>query len=375
MASRGGEEARRAARGGDRGARRPRGLGRAGRARRGGHPADAAPAQRHRDVVDGNDDPEHAAPPDWEALARLGGTLVILTGRGRIRRIAAKLIDGGLAPDTPIAAISAASREAQRVLRGTLAALPAPLPPPVTFVVGAALRRARSLGAHPRRLPERRGRRARRRRGRHGARGVRAARGRRGPRARPPASPGWPAPFFLVGDAPMVPIAVGTQGHLLGGTLAVALLGPWLGAMTIAVVCAVQALVLGDGGITTLGLNDRRPRARARVRRLPAAARAATPVAHHDGGLATACGLAAAVDVLLAAGIFVRDVRARRRGPDRPARAGRQHARRLRRDRGDRGRHHRAHRPRAARGPARPRAVRPLRREAAPRSRRAGRRR
>jgi siroheme synthase len=88
-------------------------------------------------VVDGNDDPEHGAPPDWEALARLGGTLVILTGRGRIRRIAAKLMDGGLAPDTPIAAISAASRETQQVLRGTLAALPGPLPPPVTFVVGA----------------------------------------------------------------------------------------------------------------------------------------------------------------------------------------------------------------------------------------------
>jgi uroporphyrin-III C-methyltransferase len=88
-------------------------------------------------VVDGNDDPEHAAPPDWEALARLGGTLVILTGRGRIRRIAAKLIDGGLAADTPVAAISSASREAQQVHRGTLVALPAPLPPPVTFVVGA----------------------------------------------------------------------------------------------------------------------------------------------------------------------------------------------------------------------------------------------
>jgi uroporphyrin-III C-methyltransferase len=88
-------------------------------------------------VVDGNDDPEHGAPPDWEALARLGGTLVILTGRGRIRRIAARLVDGGLAPDTPIAAISAASREGQRVHRGTLAELPAPLPPPVTFVVGA----------------------------------------------------------------------------------------------------------------------------------------------------------------------------------------------------------------------------------------------
>jgi uroporphyrin-III C-methyltransferase len=97
-------------------------------------------------IVDGNDDPEHGAPPDWEALARVGGTLVILTGRGHIRRIAARLIAGGLAPDTPIAAISAASREAQRVERGTLAELPAPLPPPVTFVVGAVA--ALDLGEH-----------------------------------------------------------------------------------------------------------------------------------------------------------------------------------------------------------------------------------
>jgi siroheme synthase len=86
--------------------------------------------------VDGNDDPEHGAPPDWELLARLGGTLVILTGRGRIRRIAAKLIAGGLAERTPIAAISGATREDQVVERGTLGALPRPLPPPVTFVVG-----------------------------------------------------------------------------------------------------------------------------------------------------------------------------------------------------------------------------------------------
>src|SRR4051812_35368590 len=88
--------------------------------------------------VDGNDDDEHAEPPDWDALARLGGTLVILTGRGRIRRIAAALIAGGRAGDTPIAAISAAGRPSQRVLRGTLSDLPAPLPPPVAFVGGAA---------------------------------------------------------------------------------------------------------------------------------------------------------------------------------------------------------------------------------------------
>ena len=54
---------------------------------------------------------------------------------------------------------------------------------------------------------------------------------------------GLAAAFFLVGDAPLVPVTVGTQGHLLGGALAVALLGPWLGGLTITVVCVIQALV------------------------------------------------------------------------------------------------------------------------------------
>src|SRR3954467_8918169 len=66
---------------------------------------------------------------------------------------------------------------------------------------------------------------------------------------------GLAAAFFLVGDAPMFPVTVGTEGHLLGGTLACALLGPWLGALTISVVVAIQAIALGDGGITTMGLN------------------------------------------------------------------------------------------------------------------------
>ncbi len=87
-------------------------------------------------IVDGNDDPAHGSPPDWESIAKVGGTLVILTGRGHIRRITARLIAGGLAADTPIAAISAGWRHNQRVARGTLEQLPAPLPPPVTFVVG-----------------------------------------------------------------------------------------------------------------------------------------------------------------------------------------------------------------------------------------------
>ncbi|MGH4007569.1 MAG: energy-coupling factor ABC transporter permease [Pseudonocardiaceae bacterium] len=66
---------------------------------------------------------------------------------------------------------------------------------------------------------------------------------------------GLAAAFFLVLGAPIFPVAVGTSGHLLGGTLAVALLGPWLGPVVITVVTVVQALFLGDGGLSALGVN------------------------------------------------------------------------------------------------------------------------
>jgi cobalt/nickel transport system permease protein len=51
------------------------------------------------------------------------------------------------------------------------------------------------------------------------------------------------------------PIASGTSGHLIGGVLAGAILGPWLGTWAIAIVLAVQCLLFGDGGISTLGAN------------------------------------------------------------------------------------------------------------------------
>jgi cobalt/nickel transport system permease protein len=51
------------------------------------------------------------------------------------------------------------------------------------------------------------------------------------------------------------PVAGGTSGHLLGGVLATVLVGPWLGALCVAVVLVVQALLFADGGLTALGLN------------------------------------------------------------------------------------------------------------------------
>lgn len=51
------------------------------------------------------------------------------------------------------------------------------------------------------------------------------------------------------------PVASGTSGHLLGGALAVILVGPWLGITAVAVVVIVQALLFADGGVSALGLN------------------------------------------------------------------------------------------------------------------------
>jgi cobalt/nickel transport system permease protein len=51
------------------------------------------------------------------------------------------------------------------------------------------------------------------------------------------------------------PVAAGVSGHLLGGALAAALLGPWLGALCVTVVIVIQALLFADGAVTALGLN------------------------------------------------------------------------------------------------------------------------
>src|SRR5215218_1992183 len=50
-------------------------------------------------------------------------------------------------------------------------------------------------------------------------------------------------------------ILPGVSGHLLGGTLAVILVGPWVGALCVATVLIVQCLLFADGGLTALGLN------------------------------------------------------------------------------------------------------------------------
>ncbi|UTM39283.1 energy-coupling factor ABC transporter permease [Rhodococcus pyridinivorans] len=51
------------------------------------------------------------------------------------------------------------------------------------------------------------------------------------------------------------PIAGGVSGHLIGGALATALLGPRLALLAMTAVVGVQALLFADGGINALGVN------------------------------------------------------------------------------------------------------------------------
>lgn len=63
------------------------------------------------------------------------------------------------------------------------------------------------------------------------------------------------AAFIFAAQMINFPIPGGTSGHLLGGTFAGVLLGPWAGSLVVAVVFIVQATLFQDGGLTVLGAN------------------------------------------------------------------------------------------------------------------------
>ena len=115
---------------------------------------------------------------------------------------------------------------------------------------------------------------------------------------------GLVAAFVFAAQMLNFPVAAGTSGHLIGGVLAAVLVGPWAGAICIAVVLLVQAL-FADGGLTALGLNILNMALVAGLggyavfllmRRLFPASR---------GGLTLAAGIAAGLSVPLAAVAFV----------------------------------------------------------------------
>lgn len=88
-------------------------------------------------VITGHEDPTKSTSIDWETVARLGGTIVILMGVKRWPEIAAALVRGGLSPDTPAAAVRWGTRPEQETARATVATLEDhELRAPSTIVVG-----------------------------------------------------------------------------------------------------------------------------------------------------------------------------------------------------------------------------------------------
>ena len=74
---------------------------------------------------------------NYEALAKLGGTIVVLMGVAHRGEIAARLMAAGLSPTTPVAAIRWGTRADQESLRCDLASLAkAPVRSPATIVIG-----------------------------------------------------------------------------------------------------------------------------------------------------------------------------------------------------------------------------------------------
>lgn len=75
---------------------------------------------------------------DWRALAKVGGTVVILMGVSHRAGIAEELIAGGLAADTPVMAVCAATTSDEVIVRCRLDELGrARVHSPATIVVGA----------------------------------------------------------------------------------------------------------------------------------------------------------------------------------------------------------------------------------------------
>ena len=91
---------------------------------------------------------------NWASLADPDTTLVIYMGLTTLPEISRRLIEAGLPPDTPAAAIAGGTMPRQTLCRGTLADLPAKaaartLEAPVLIVVGRVVALAEVLGALP----------------------------------------------------------------------------------------------------------------------------------------------------------------------------------------------------------------------------------
>jgi cobalt/nickel transport system permease protein len=61
--------------------------------------------------------------------------------------------------------------------------------------------------------------------------------------------------MFFAAQMMNYPIIGGTTAHLLGGPILAMTLGPYAGLISMTIILLIQALLFGDGGITTFGAN------------------------------------------------------------------------------------------------------------------------
>lgn len=79
---------------------------------------------------------------NWDALAAMRGTIVLLMAVERIELFAKILLEGGRPADTPVLVVQHGTTSAQRTLRSTLAEAPERIRsegirPPAIIVIGA----------------------------------------------------------------------------------------------------------------------------------------------------------------------------------------------------------------------------------------------
>jgi uroporphyrin-III C-methyltransferase/precorrin-2 dehydrogenase/sirohydrochlorin ferrochelatase/uroporphyrin-III C-methyltransferase len=91
---------------------------------------------------------------NWASLADPDTTLVIYMGLASLPTISRRLIEAGMPPDTPAAAIAGGTMPCQTLCRGSLANLPTRaaarnLKAPVLIVIGRVVDLAGELGALP----------------------------------------------------------------------------------------------------------------------------------------------------------------------------------------------------------------------------------
>ena len=66
---------------------------------------------------------------------------------------------------------------------------------------------------------------------------------------------GVSAAFIFAAQMLNFPVLAGTSGHFVGGLLACLVVGPWNGVVVMTAIVLLQALLMGDGGLTALGAN------------------------------------------------------------------------------------------------------------------------